>query len=209
MPSVAFLWCQLFTIWDDWAVLSIIGFTCFFRIVCFCAAHGTASVRLSSQLCLASSIFFLIHCFWNFSYKLSIHYFIFPQFLFPHPNLFEFLPIHCVSVLYCLCSFHTFNDGSGEFLTYPKLFSSIPIHPSQIINYLPFISPLQYTLSTLLLGGNTPYIVINILVVLSKLHSVSFICIPFQNSYTKSHYKNHQSINCNDFISSIQFQSLY
>ena len=52
----------------------------------------------------------------------------------------------------------------------PKLFSSIITHPSQLINPLPAISLLSYTLSTSLLGCRVPCIVIiNFVVLLSKL----------------------------------------
>ena len=55
--------------------------------------------------------FFFICCFWHFSYKLTIHYFVFSYFLFfPHLTLFEFLLIHCVLIFCCFCSFRIFNQ---------------------------------------------------------------------------------------------------
>ena len=92
------------------------------------------------------------------------------------------------------------NDSIEFLRKHPKLFSSILIHASQIINPLPPVSLLSYTLSTLLLGCSASYIVINFLVLLS-------LCILFQNSCHISHCKNCISINCHNFITSIQFRS--
>ena len=141
---------------------------------------------------------------WHFSNKLSIHscFFsiAFPCLLLAHPTLFEH---------YCFCSFQIFNQfSSNEFLTYhPKLFSFILIHPSQLINPLPPISLLRCTKSTSFWRCSTPYIVINFLVLLSKLFnsSVFHFRVP---APVPIPYKNHPSINYHNFISSIQFQSV-
>ena len=67
-------------------------------------------------------------------------------------------------------------NGSTELLTYyPKLFSSILIHPSQLINPRPPISLLRYTLSISLLGCRARCMVMNFLVLLSKLFNSSVL----------------------------------
>ena len=83
-------------------------------------------------------------CLKSFLFAVSLHYFVSAAFT---PSI----------------------SGSIEFLAYhPKLFSSILIHPSQLLNLLPLISLLRYILSISLLGCSTPCIVINFLVLLSK-----------------------------------------
>ena len=73
-------------------------------------------------------------------------------------------------------------NGSTEFLTYnPKLFSFIFINHSQLINPLPLVSLIRYTLWISLLRCSAPCIVINFLVLLPKFsiqqHSISeFLC---------------------------------
>ena len=80
-----------------------------------------------------------------------------------------------VSLYYIVSAAFTSSiNGWTEFLTYhPKLFSSILIHVSQLVNPLPPISLLRYTLSTSLLGCSAPCIVINFLVLLTKLFNSS------------------------------------
>ena len=54
-----------------------------------------------------------------------------------------------------------------------KLFSSILIHPSKLIDPFPPLYPLRYNLSTSLLGCSAPCIVINFLVLRSELFNSS------------------------------------
>ena len=54
-----------------------------------------------------------------------------------------------------------------------KLFSSILIHPSKLIDPFPPLYPLRYNLSTSLLGCSAPCIVINFLVLWSELFNSS------------------------------------
>ena len=152
-----------------------------------CVSHSLLELPVHAQhtiwLCFNFQVsfsqpvpcFFFICCFWDLSYKLSIHSFVFQSFLlFPHPTLFEFLLIHCIVIFWCFCSFSLLINGSTEFLTnHHMLFSSLLIHPSQFLNLLPPISLLRYTLSTSPLECSTSCIVMNFLVLLSKLFNSS------------------------------------
>ena len=155
--------------------------------------HGPPGLGIQ---CLDHYGISLINC----PYILVFFSIAFPCLLLAHPTLFEH---------YCFCSFQIFNQfSSNEFLTYhPKLFSFILIHPSQLINPLPPISLLRCTKSTSFWRCSTPYIVINFLVLLSKLFnsSVFHFRVP---APVPIPYKNHPSINYHNFISSIQFQSV-
>ena len=101
--------------------------------------------------------------------------------LFFHSSFFSLIHLCLNSFLFTVSLYFivsaTFTpsiNGSTQFLTYHlNLFSSILIHPSQLINPLPPIFLLRYTLSTALLGCSAPCIVINLLFVLSKLFNSS------------------------------------
>ena len=99
--------------------------------------------------------------------------------LFFHSSFFSLIQLYFNSFLFTVSLYSIVSsaftpsiNGSTEFLTYhPKLFSSILIHSSQLINPIPLL--LRYTLPTSLLGCSAPYIVINVLVILSKLFNSS------------------------------------
>ena len=97
--------------------------------------------------------------------------------LFFHSSFFSLIQLclnfflFTVSLYYIVfAAFTPSINGSTEFLIYhPKFFSSILVHLSQLINPLPPIFLLRYTLSTSLFGCRAPCIVWNFLVLLSKL----------------------------------------
>ena len=142
-------------------------------------AHHTTwlLIQLTSQLFSASTMFL-------FPYIL----------LFCHSSFFSLIHLCLNSFLFTVSLYFivsaTFTpsiNGSTQFLTYHlNLFSSILIHPSQLINPLPPISLLRYTLSTALLGCSAPCIVINFLFLLSKLFNSSVfylrILAPYLNT---------------------------
>ena len=139
-------------------------------------------------------------CFWYFSYKLSI-------LLLFHSSFFSLIQFCLNFFLITVSTYPIVSaaltpsiNGSSEFLTYhPKLLCSIFIHLSQLINSLHPISLLRYTLSTSFLRYSTPCIVINFLMLLSRLfHSYVF--------HFRIHCRNFPRINCHNFITSIQFR---
>ena len=97
-------------------------------------------------------------------------------FCFLHSSFFSLIPL-CLNpflftiLLYSVVSaaFKPSINGSTEFLTYYLKFSSILIHPSQLINPIPPISMLRYALSPSFLKCSVTCIAINFLVLPSKL----------------------------------------
>ena len=139
--------------------------------------HGSQHIppfQLSSQLFSASSMLFfhpLFLVFTNCSYILLFFYSSFFSLIQLSLNYFLF-----TASFYSIVSaaFTPSINNSTEFLKYyPKLLSSILMHPSKLINPLPPIFLLRHTLSTLLLEGSIPCIVTNFLVLLFKLSSSS------------------------------------
>ena len=119
-----------------------------------------------------------VHTFFSFSILFFLHS------LSIHPTLFEFL-------LIISAAFTPSINSSTEFHTYTyhlKLFSSILIHLSQLINPFTPISLLRYTLSKSVWGCKAPCIIINFLVILSKLFnpSVFYFRIPAPYLITKT-----------------------
>ena len=146
----------------NWAVFSILCLHNMASVSIFKSAFSQhvsfSSVVSRISLTNCSFIFLFFRSFLFSLIQHSLNSFLFP-----------------VSVYYIVCAAFTPSiNGSTEFLTYhPELFSSIVIHPSQLINPLPPISLLRYTPSISLLGCSTPCIVINFLVLLSKLFNSS------------------------------------
>ena len=107
--------------------------------------------------------------------------------------MFLFHPLLFTVSLYSVVSaaITTSISGSTEFLAYhPKLFSSILIHPSQLINSYPskiiktypssYFPAKIYPINTSLLGSSAPCIVINFLVLINHFYFHSLL---FFNSF--------------------------
>ena len=198
VPSLVLLLCKLFTFAHNmrycftflphilqsggWAVLSILCFTEFVRIACSCAAHSIGSISTFKSAFLSqyhvsfSSVISgisLANCPYIF---LFFHSFFFSLIQFYLRSLFTVSFSSIVSA-----DFTPSINGSTEFLTYhSKLFSSLIIHPSQLINPLHSIFLLRYTLSISLLGCSAPWIFMNFLVFLScSLIQPDLINFPF------------------------------
>lgn len=167
MPSFVLFLCQLSTITHNmrYSLTFLVTHStkcCFvylvFHIVCsqcLFLSHTQQGFHLNFQVSFSQPFpcVYFISCFWHILYKLSTHPCAFAKFfLFPHPGLSEFLLIQCFIIFYSFipCTAFTLSiNGSTELLTYhPKLFSSVLIHPSQLINPCPLIYVLRYILST-------------------------------------------------------------
>ena len=147
--------------------------------------------QLSIQL-LPASIKFLFHLLFLVLLLQTVHTFFCFSIVF-----FSFLQLCLNSFLFTVSLYSIVSAaftpsiiGSTEFLTYhPKLSSSILIHHSHLINPLPQISLLRYTMS-ISLECSAPCIFINFKVLLSKLFNSSAL-----------HLRIHrQSTNCHNFI---------
>ena len=131
---------------DDWVVLPIFCFIQFVRIACSCAPHNMASVSTFKSAVLSQLMFVFSFVVSGVLSLQTFHaFFCFSMVpLFPHPTLFEFLLIYCTVIFYC-----SFDQRLNWSLDIPSQLSpSILTNTSQLINSLPPISPLRYTLST-------------------------------------------------------------
>ena len=188
VPSFVLLLCQLFTFGHNmkycfnfvvthstktWLGCFIyLVFNILVPIVCPCPAHNAASISAFKSP-------FLSHFHVSFSYVVSGFYSAnIPYiFLFFHNSLFPIILFCLYFFLFTVSLNAIFSaaltpsiSGSTDFLTYhPNLFSSILIHPSQLINLFLFISLQRYTLLKSLLECSARCIVINFLVFHSKL----------------------------------------
>ena len=121
--------------------------------------------------------FVYIRRFCYFSYKLTMQPFLLPavEFLMV-PRCLEFIFAHCFLSPNYTSTPYSLHQDFREFFTYhPKLFFSLLIHLSQLINPRPPLTRDTYNLSTLLFGWKAPFVVNTFLVILSNVFSSSFV----------------------------------
>ena len=173
VPSLALLLCQLFTFAHNMSYCFTFLVThstkwwfglfiyLVFHIVCSnCLLRSTQHgfFQLSSQLFSASSMLLFHLLFLAFLLQTPCILLFFHRSFFSliqlclNPSLFKVSLYSIVSA-----AFTPSINGSTQFPTYhPKLFSSILVHPSQLINPLPPTPLLRYALPTSLLGCSGP-----------------------------------------------------
>ena len=75
-----------------------------------CAYTTWLLFQFSSQFFLSMFLFHLLFLAFLLQTVHSFFCFSIVSLLFSHSTQFKFLLIHCISILYCLCSFHAFNQ---------------------------------------------------------------------------------------------------